>query len=416
MEEPKRKKSLSTKLLLVLWGLIIGCLMAEISLRIIGYSYPIFYITDYERGYAPRPNVEGWFWVENKVYVRINGEGFRDREHSKAKPADTVRIAVLGDSFAEARQVPMEQTFWAVMEQRLQSCPALAGKKVEVLNFGVGGYGTAQELLTLRQRVWDYSPDIVILAVTTYNDIIDNYRPFKQTEEIPYFFYRNDQLVYDSSFRDSPTYRWHDSRMFRAWEWLHNHSCFIQLLHHAQYNIRTRISDWRARRALSQSQAAQPNTPQSQQTQSRTVSAEDVGLNNMIYVEPDDTWKEAWRLTEGLIKQTRDEVERRGAKFLFVTISTDIQVYPKKAVRQALINRLGTNDLLYPNHRLQALADREGIAFLDLAEPMQAYADQNGVFLHGFGNDAGNGHWNDAGHRLAGDLISQKLCAQDFLR
>ncbi|OLE53337.1 MAG: hypothetical protein AUG51_13770 [Acidobacteria bacterium 13_1_20CM_3_53_8] len=415
MEETRRKKSLSGKLLLVLWGLIIGCLMAEIGLRIIGYSYPLFYVTDYERGYAPEPNVEGWFWVENKVYVRINSQGFRDRERSRTKPANTVRVAILGDSFAEARQVPMEDTFWAVMEQRLQSCPALAGKKIEVINFGVGGYGTAQELLTLRQRVWDYSPDIVVLAVTTFNDIIDNYRPLKQTEEIPYFVYQNGQLVYDASFRNSSTYRWHDSKLFKTWEWLHNHSRLIQLLHHAQYATRTRISDWRARRRMEQSSASQSTT--TQQTEIRTVSAEDVGLNNMIYRAPDDdTWKEAWRVTEGLITETRNEVEQHGAKFLFVAISTDIQVYPNTAVRQALMKRLGVDDLFYPNQRLQALADREGIAFLDLAAPMQTYADQNRVFLHGFDSDIGNGHWNEAGHHLAAELISQKLCDRNFFR
>lgn len=412
-----RTKRLLMKLSLILISLFIGCLLVEIALRIIGYSYPIFYTTDYYTGYSPQPGVEGWFWVENKVYVRINSQGFRDREHSVTKPANTVRIAVLGDSFAEARQVPVEQTFWAQMEQQLQSCPQFAGKKVEVINFGVGGYGTAQELLTLQQRVWAYSPDIVILAVTTFNDIIDNYRPLKQTEEIPYFVYSNTRLVYDASFRDSPAYRWHDSKMFRAWMWLHNHSRFIQLLHHAQYAIRTRISDWRARRRLAQTQAApqsaaqQSSGPQLQPTRTSAALAEDVGYNNMIYRAPeDDTWREAWRVTEGLITETRNEVEQHGAKFLLVTISTDIQVYPNRQVREALMKRVQVNDLFYPDVRLQALAEREGMQFLDLAKPMQEYADQTGIFLHGFGSDAGNGHWNEAGHRLAAELITRKLC------
>jgi len=70
--------------------------------------------------------------------------------------------------------VPVENTFWAVMEDRLKGCNAFAGKQIEVLNFGVSGYGTAQELLSLRQDVWDYQPDMVLLAVTTGNDISDN--------------------------------------------------------------------------------------------------------------------------------------------------------------------------------------------------------------------------------------------------
>ena len=41
---------------------------------------------------------------------------------------------------------------------------------------------------------------------------------------------------------------------------------------------------------------------------------------------------------------------------------------------------------------------------------MQTYANEKKVFLHGFGKEIGNGHWNADGHRLAAELIEQKLC------
>ena len=47
-----------------------------------------------------------------------------------------------------------------------------------------------------------------------------------------------------------------------------------------------------------------------------------------------------------------------------------------------------------------------------LAPDLQSYADEHKVFLHGFGRDIGNGHWNEEGHRVAGELIAQKLCEQ----
>ena len=132
----------------------------------------------------------------------------------------------------------------------------------------------------------------------------------------------------------------------------------------------------------------------------------------MIYFEPrDEDWKEAWRVTEGLIKEMHDEVNQKGAKFLLVTLSSAIQVYPDPAVRQRFLQQIGADTIFYPNLRLKALADREQIDFLDLAQPMQAYADQNKVFLHGFGTDTGNGHWNENGHKLAAEVIAQKLCA-----
>src|SRR5438552_12805145 len=137
-----RGKKLLPKLLLLLLGLITGALVSELVLRLIGYSYPQFYQLDYSRGYALRPGMEGWYRKEGESYVRINRDGLHDREHSKNKPPDTIRIAVVGDSYPEALQVSPEQAFWAVMERQLQDCGGFGAKKVEVLNFGVSGYGT----------------------------------------------------------------------------------------------------------------------------------------------------------------------------------------------------------------------------------------------------------------------------------
>ncbi len=383
-------------------------LACEIFLRVIDYSYPIFYATDYYRGFALRPGIEGHYQREGESYVRINSDGQRDREHSKTKPPDTVRIAVLGDSFAEAMHVPMEQTFWSLLERKLEECKAFPGKHVEVMNFGVSGYGTTQELMTLRQKVWDYSPDIVTLTFTSYNDIYDNSRALSKTQDVPYFTYRNGELVYDSSFRDSSAYQWHDSKLSKFGRWFHDHLRLIQLIHYAQFVGKLRLTEWRNQRR----DAMQPRqTPAGAPATRPAPTAEEIGIDNMIYVEPqDDDWKEAWRVTEGLIRQMSDEVRQRGAKFVVVTLSSAIQVYPDPVVRQNFMKHIGVSTVFYPNLRLKAMAAREGIDLLDLAEPMQAYADQDKVFLHGFGKDIGNGHWNADGHRLAANLIAQRLC------
>jgi hypothetical protein len=405
----KRPRNLKKKLLLVMFGLVFGLVMSEIFLRVIGYSYPLFYTTDYYRGFALQPGVEGHYQREGESYVRINSDGLRDREHTKAKPADIVRIAVLGDSFSEAMHLPMEQTFWSLLERKLQECNAFPGKKVEVINFGVSGYGTAQELMTLRQKVWDYSPDLVVLAFTTYNDIYDNSRALSRTEEVPYFLYRNGELVYDDSFRNSRTYQQRDSRLNRLGRWLHNGVRVVQLIHYVQFVAKLKLTDWRNKRRMT----AEAQTKPAAGLTPAVRNAEDIGIDNMIYVEPrDENWQEAWRVTEGLIKQMRDDVAQRRARFLLVTLSNAIQVYPDPTVREKFLQHVGADNILYPNLRLQALAGREQIDFLDLAQPMQVYADQNKVFLHGFGGDIGNGHWNATGHKLAAELIAQRLCGK----
>ena len=160
--------------LLVVGGFSLGIFLGEIYLRIAGISYPTFITVDKYKGWALIPGASGWYRKEGEAYARINSDGWRDRERSQVKPENTLRIVILGDSFTEARQVPLENTFVSVTERELRGCQALAGWKVEALNFGVSGYGTAQELITLRRHIWDYSPDIVLLAAFLGNDITNN--------------------------------------------------------------------------------------------------------------------------------------------------------------------------------------------------------------------------------------------------
>ena len=98
-------------------------------------------------------------WKEEGVpsEIKINSAGFRDYERSKNKPENGLRIALLEDSYTGVLQVKLEDTYGAIMEEKLQRCPVLKNQKVEVMNFGISGHSTAQELMTLRHHVWDYS-------------------------------------------------------------------------------------------------------------------------------------------------------------------------------------------------------------------------------------------------------------------
>src|SRR5947207_3009658 len=122
---------------LILTGAIILALgvAGEAVLRIAHVQYDTsLYTGDPQRGWALRAGAEGWVVDEAKQYVRINHAGFRDQERYIEKPAHTIRIAVLGNSWTEALQVPLESTFCAVAERELARCAAAAGSKVEVLN------------------------------------------------------------------------------------------------------------------------------------------------------------------------------------------------------------------------------------------------------------------------------------------
>jgi len=144
----------------------------ELFLRATGFSSPVWYQSDPVLGWTLRPGASGWYNREGRALVQVNSAGQRDREHALQKPAGVYRIAVLGDAYAEAMQVPMESTYWAQLPGLLGSCGFQQGKRIEVLNFGVRDYGTAQIYLTLERTAIRYAPDLVLLQFD--HDVRDN--------------------------------------------------------------------------------------------------------------------------------------------------------------------------------------------------------------------------------------------------
>ena len=417
-----RARKLLLKLLLIVFGFLLGGIIAEIALRVAGYSYPEFYSLDQSRGYALRPNVEGWYRKEGEAYIRINSDGLRDREHSLAKPPDTIRIAVLGDSYPEAFSVSLEEAFWWLMEKKLEECNAFPGKKIEVLNFGVSGYGTAQELLTLREQVWKYSPDIIMLAITTNNDITDNLRALKKTDEIPYFLFQDNRLTLDDSFKNSRAFRMRQAGISRFGRWLRDHSRVVQAITQGHHGLKILLASWRSRQSQEAKHPVTPSEGADQGGESARKAdllsrSEELGADNLVYLEPANAvWNDAWSVTEELILEMRNDVKDHGAKFVVVTLSNGPQVLPDAELREAFKKRFGITDLFYPDNRIKSLCAREQIPVITLAPELQEFAQQNKVFLHGFAENIGNGHWNATGHHVAGELIAKKMCEPALLK
>src|SRR5690349_6428314 len=174
MKPGHRNRFLNITLLVA--SVVFTLLFLEITLHVSGFSYPLLHRPDDRLGLRLRENAEGWSGLEGGAFVKINSAGFRDRERQVLKPSGVFRIAVLGDSYTDGLQVDLDKTFPALLEQRLNACNEFGSKTVEVLNFGVDGYGTAQELLTYRYFAAKYSPDVVLLAFFAENDVRNNSR------------------------------------------------------------------------------------------------------------------------------------------------------------------------------------------------------------------------------------------------
>jgi len=96
--------------------------------------------------------------------IKINSQGFRGPEPSQNSSAQ--RVIVLGDSIAFGHPLLSNDTFPGQLQQRLKS----SNHDVEILNFGVGGYDTLQEVSLLELRGLKYHPKLVVVAYCL-NDI-----------------------------------------------------------------------------------------------------------------------------------------------------------------------------------------------------------------------------------------------------
>lgn len=111
-----------------------------------------FRVVDDPRGYDIRPNAS----------AQINSLGMRGPERTATKPPMTFRVWVVGDSIAFGSGVNHIENFSAVLEKRLRK--KRLGPRIEVLNSGVAGYNTRQELCTIQLQRELYDPDLVVLT------------------------------------------------------------------------------------------------------------------------------------------------------------------------------------------------------------------------------------------------------------
>ncbi|MCW5635516.1 MAG: SGNH/GDSL hydrolase family protein [Rubrivivax sp.] len=376
---------------LVALGIAASVLLAELALRLVGLSYPVFETYDAERGVALKAGKEGLYRKEGEAHVRINRHGYRDHERELAKPPGVLRIAVLGDSFVEARQVALAETFVSRVEQALAGCPAWAGRKVEALNFGVSGYATTEALLTLRRDALRFAPDIVLLAFYPGNDVGENSKQvvagaatdWRMPKPIHVYDPRG-ELVLESS---APQSIWRRALYVGV-----HHSRLLELVNEAR-------RAWEVRKVR---RSAGP-----------APDPFELGVSKEVYAPPADAaWREAWRVTEGLLAKLQREAASAGARFVLASVTMSEQVHPDAALRASVQQRLNVPNLLYPEDRLAEIGARHGFPVIRLVQPLREVAERERTPLHGFANTVlGHGHWNTQGHRAAAEVIARELCA-----
>lgn len=112
----------------------------------------------------------GWHYRENAALkdgrFTTQAAGYRaPRAYDQDAPPDTLRIVVLGDSFAADVDVTDDESWGMQIERALTE----SGLSAQVLNFGVEAYGMDQAYLRWQHNARAYSPDIVIFGVQPEN-------------------------------------------------------------------------------------------------------------------------------------------------------------------------------------------------------------------------------------------------------
>ena len=376
-------------------SIALALIVGEAGLRVAGIKFTeSLYTNDPSIGWSLRPSSEGWSVDERTIYVRVNSAGMHDREHAIAKPPGTLRIAVLGDSMTASIEVAAEDTSSAAMELAFTQCTAARPRQVEVLNFGVPGFNMAQMLLLLRHRVWQYSPDIVLLELFSGNNLMNNRRDLNNADATlaPYYVLRNGKLELDDSYRSLPAMHPANIRRHNQIAGIMNAIRLLQLVRYAELAaaalLRGEKADARAARFGADYQL------------------------RLVYKPPAAPEIEnAWALAEALIVAMRDEVGTHSAQFWLATSYMPSWESQRSKAQEALYGRYGPESLLYPDWRFVSLARRERIPAVVLSDYLQNYAGRRHATLNGWPEGhLGAGHWNELGQRIVGEYLAQQFC------
>ncbi len=383
MPAARRGRRMVFKVGILLTTLVSLLLILEVATRLLTDLEPPLIHNHDVLGTTFVPGYQGRVFVpESDQYVdlRFNRDGMRGGSYDLDKPAGAGRIALVGDSMVAAIGVEEESTSVNLLQSQLAETPG--HENCQVMNFGVSGSATGQQLVLYREVVRHYRPDVVVCAFCIWNDFSDNCRQLSSSPHRIYF-----DLDDDGQLRQLKLSK-HKSHLSA---WLNQHSRFY----------------------LWQKQATRA-------TAARTIR--NVGVLpkcKLIYnSEPSEKLEQAWQITERLIETFQREVEQDGSQFVLALLPSADQIHNENWNR--LIRNAGSlasqMDPDYPSQRLGRLCKRIGVPMIDMVDSFRDAAPSRSrrqkEEWHHF---RGLGHFNVAGNRLAAHQIYEFLMTNEPL-
>ncbi len=372
----------------------------EVFLRVTGIQPDFFAQLDPEVSAHYIPGKKGWnVYPSGRQWVEINSHGYRDHEWTVDKSPDTVRVALLGDSYIAAMEVPEEQRLSELIEVRLNAECGAGGTRYEVLNFGVTGYGTAQLLDTVKHRLPRFGVDSVVAFFYTGNDLYNNSLELDpEPNRVHYQLAASGELErLPYTIRDHPIKRW-----------LRAHSKTYLF-------VRNRIKGMAAlHRAMMKMGVMQEVTQDGDEKEEagEAISATE-RLRQMQHLRASPpAIDRAWTLTDALLAVLAQEAGK-SAVFALVTIPTKNELLDAAGTLPAAdlpSDDVAEWDYQQPIRRVAETCEQRGLRCLSLVPSMTREPDRiRDLFF-----DPG-GHWTPYGHRVAADavfeLVREGACA-----
>jgi SGNH hydrolase-like domain, acetyltransferase AlgX len=384
------KSKFAVNFVLVSFGIVIAALFLELTVRIFVPVSDFFWESNPVLGTKLVPYKRGR-WVRRGLFdvqIQINSHGFRDREHSYEKAAGNKRVAMLGDSYLEALQVPWERSITYQLEEKLRS----KGIRAETINLGVSGFGTGREYLMLRDCGLSYKPDLVLLFFVG-NDLLNNSVRLEGKPYLPYPLVNGDKLLSRDSSGEPRFTSIVDTRSSLSFitGFLKDRSASFRLLR-TTIDSSPGINEILYRLGLVSTISDKGSN-----------AGNDFGLYEVYRSAEKEALSESWVITEQLVLEIRRLAATHSVKFAVVLVPAPWEVYP--ALWQAVLNRLPamrlvSMDLEKPSLRLRSFLKAHGIMYMDLLPGFRDQANSSPLLFFEPDN-----HWTPAGHRLAADLI-----------
>ncbi|MFN0152672.1 MAG: hypothetical protein ACKVU1_18370 [bacterium] len=376
---------------LAILSLALAAGAGEVAVRVLGVAPAVD-----DKGMIVPPKEFEWDTTSN-------AGGWHDVEHERAKPADVYRVLILGDSYVEARHVPLDSTFCRHLERRLNDARTEAEargeaagamgapdaradstprpSRAEVIAIGHRGWSQREELAALEREGLALEPDLVALCFLGFNDVTGNSPVLraraKEQEETLLMKRPGQTRVPLSSLAGLVVPASHLNR-------------FV--------SYRLTLLTARLEGAADRDAPLEATIP----------------VDYLVYCDTNDPeWPRAWAETESLTARIRDLSEAAGARFLLVSLTMPQGYYPEglaDLVRAyPALARAGA-DLARPDSAIAQIAARRGFDLVALAPAFRERYARDGERLH----FAVNGHWNEAGHKLAAEVIALEMAKRNL--